>query len=273
MKHHSIGIVGYGGFGRFLHDAWSKVERADVVAVADTDPGCDPGDIRFYSAWQDMLNDDEVDVVAIVTPPSTHAAIACAALGRGKHVLVEKPVATTLEDAARIRDRRDESGCVATVDFMLRFNPIVETIREWCRRECFGRLRRVAVENYAQDESLHPNHWFWNREISGGILVEHAVHFFDVVQWCAGSAPAHVDGMTVERTPNQEDRVLAMYAEAKQESFADVPDVSVAELVELRRRGEAIIVDVRSEEERAVSVIPGAMSKGCQLMGAVYLSC
>jgi len=65
------------------------------------------------------------------------------------------------------------------------------------------------VENYAQDESLPPEHWFWNRSISGGILVEHAVHFFDIVQWCCGSRPVRVDGLAIERPTGQEDRVMA----------------------------------------------------------------
>ncbi len=209
MKRYAIGLIGYGGFGRFLHGAWSDLERVDVIAVADEDASRNPGDIRFHSDWRRLVADPGVGVVAIATPPATHAAIACEALANGKHVLVEKPVATTLEDAQRIREARDQSGRVVSVDFMLRFNPIVEAIRVWCRSGCFGKLRRVVVENYAQDESLPADHWFWDPSVSGGILVEHAVHFFDIVQWCSGSKPKRVDGVSVRRNPDQEDRVMA----------------------------------------------------------------
>ena len=205
----SIGLIGYGGFGRFLHRAWSGIDDVQVVAVSDADPTRNPGGISFYADWHDLVSDNDVEIVAVATPPSTHAAIACAALSSGKHTLVEKPVATTAEDAHRILEERDRAGLVATVDFMLRFNPIVEALHTWSHSGCFGKLRRVAVENYAQDESLPPNHWFWNRAISGGILVEHAVHFFDVVQWCSGSRPVHIDGVALRRNSEQEDRMMA----------------------------------------------------------------
>ena len=209
MGRYGVGLVGYGGFGRFLRGAWSKVENAEVVAVADQNAACDPGDVEFHLDWNGLVSDDRVDVVAIATPPASHAAIARAALSSGKHVLVEKPVATSLEDAAQILEDRDRFDRIVTVDFMLRFNPIMETLHRWCRSGCFGKLRRVAVENYAQDESLPPNHWFWDRTVSGGILVEHAVHFFDLVQWCCGSVPARIEGVAVRRSPRQEDRVMA----------------------------------------------------------------
>ncbi len=209
MKQYAVGLIGYGGFGGFLHEVWSDLDCVEVVAVADENPARAPGGVRAHEDWRHLVSDEQIDIVAIATPPVTHVQLACAALSSRKHVLVEKPVATTLEDARRILEVRDRSGCLATVDFMLRFNPIVESIREWCRSGCFGNLRRVAVENYAQDESLEPEHWFWDQVLSGGIFVEHAVHFFDIVQWCSGSNPKHVDGVAVRRNPRQEDRVMA----------------------------------------------------------------
>jgi predicted dehydrogenase len=209
MKRYSIGMIGYGGFGRFLHGAWSEMDHVDVTAVADADPDRNPKNVRFYSDWQRLISDSQVDIVAIATPPSTHAAMAVAALKEGKHVLVEKPIATTMEDANQILAERDRAHRHITVDFMLRFNPIVEALHRWCSDGRFGVLRRVVVENYAQDESLSPEHWFWDPALSGGILVEHAVHFFDVVRWCSGSRAVRVNGIGLHRNRRQEDRMMA----------------------------------------------------------------
>ncbi len=228
-----IGIIGYGGFGRFLHRSWSDLPTAEVRAVADdkapapdgaqttdlkrhsdsgrftpetgTEAASEP--LRFYSDWQEMLDDPSVELVSIATPPATHAEMACTAMRAGKHVLIEKPIATIREDAERIRDVQRETGCVAAVDYMLRFNPIVETLQYWARHTPFGPLRRVLVENYAQDSQLPPEHWFWDRKLSGGILVEHAVHFIDVVHGCTSARTVTIDGLSQRRADERVDRM------------------------------------------------------------------
>ena len=93
----------------------------------------------------------------------------------GKHVIIEKPVATTSADADRLVEIRDRIGRVAAVDFMMRCTPIVEAIASWKPKLPFGRLRRVVIENHAQDETIDADHWFWDASQSGGILVELAV--------------------------------------------------------------------------------------------------
>ena len=205
----NLGIIGYGGFGPFIHRAWAQLDAINVRAVADADPTRQPGGVTFYTSWQELVADPHLDLVAVATPPRTHAEIACSAMEAGKHVLVEKPLATTREDARRILAVRDRTGRVATVDFMLRFNPVVEALYAWSRNGSFGRLRRVVVENYAQDETLPPEHWFWNHALSGGILIEHAVHFIDIVQSFATAPARRVDGVSLQRNPNQTDRMMA----------------------------------------------------------------
>ena len=203
-----LGLIGYGGFGKFLRKSWSSVDEVEIRAVSDVNPDADDGAVTFYSDWRALLSDPDVQLVSIATPPSSHADMACAAMRAGIHVLIEKPLATTREDAARIRDVQRETGCVATVDYMLRFNPVVEAMQAWAASSAFGPLRRVLVENYAQDESLPDCHWFWDKEVSGGILVEHAVHFIDVVNGCTSSTPVRILGDAVRRDGHLTDRML-----------------------------------------------------------------
>ena len=205
---YGIGIIGYGGFGRFLHRAWLDMTGVTVRAVSDERRPQDLAGATFYLDWRDLIADPGVDIVSIATPPRAHTEMACAAMEAGKHVLIEKPLATTLADARRVVETRDRTGRVASVNYVLRFNPIVEALQAWSRNGWFGALRRVTVENYAQDESLPPEHWFWDERQSGGILVEHAVHFIDLTNACARGAPLHVEGLSLRRTPQQEDRVL-----------------------------------------------------------------
>lgn len=204
-----LGLVGYGGFGRFLHETWGTMDGVEVVAVASQHDLPDDSSIRTYTGWQGLRDDPDVDLVSIATPPHLHAEVAAAMMEAGKHVLVEKPVATSLADAERLMEVRDRTGRVAAVNFMLRFNPLVEALAAWKRDRPFGRLRRVVVENHAQDEALPAEHWFWDEAQSGGILIEHAVHFLDLVNACTDAMPTRVDGWAHRRNARQKDRVLA----------------------------------------------------------------
>ena len=210
MCKHKIGIIGYGGFGAFLHHAWEDMEEATLVAVADHNPARQPdGKLKFYTRWQDLLEDPEPDIIVVATPPATHAEIACTAMEAGKHAFIEKPLATTLDDASCILATQEKSGRSATVDFMMRFNPLVETLEHITTHRLLGELRRVDVENYAQDSALPPGHWFWDQETAGGILIEHGVHFIDIVHLLTDQHPVRVTGERHLRNGTLEDQVMA----------------------------------------------------------------
>ena len=210
MKTYNIGIMGYGGFGRFLHNAWEKSPRLHISCVSDRDPRQVPsGDVRFYEDWRDLLRDPDVDIVSIATPPSFHADMACAAMEAGKHVLIEKPLALTTDEAKRIVETGDRTGVVSTLNFMQRFNPMIEALKTICDEGTLGRLRRVDVENHAQDETLPDSHWFWTPAVSGGILIEHAVHFIDMIHYMDPHEVVSVSGFVHKRDGLREDRVMA----------------------------------------------------------------
>lgn len=204
-----IGIVGYGGFGEYLHKTWKLTGGVEVVAVCDSRAQCAPDDVMFYSNIQDLLADPKVDTVSIATPPSSHCELALQSLAAGKHVLVEKPLALSELDARRIEAAAREAGKVVMVDFMLRYNPIVESVGKIIREEVLGKLRRIDLRNYATLEQTPEGHWFWNPEISGGIFLEHGVHFFDLAHYYTGSEASEVCSITQERKPGIEDEVFA----------------------------------------------------------------
>ncbi|WP_163399746.1 Gfo/Idh/MocA family protein [Flavobacterium fluviatile] len=211
MKKYKIGIIGYGGFGKFLHQWWAKMENVEVAGIADS--GSHPNDvtsINRYQDWKDMINDPEIEIVSIVTPPGLHAEMACAAMKSGKHVLLEKPVAITEDEAKQILETQKETGMVITVDHMIRYNPIIQSLMELSQSGAFGKLRHAVVNNYAQDESLPASHWFWDEKKSGGIFIEHGVHFFDIIKALSGQQYAEVFGTSHSRNESQRDRVSAM---------------------------------------------------------------
>ena len=213
-----IGLIGPRGFGAFCTGAYHEAGDARVVAFAGRDAAvlktlaASYGVPRVYTDWRAMLRDPEVEAVHIVTPPGLHAEMAVAALEAGKHVFVEKPLATTDADAQAILDAARRAGRVAGINFVMRYDPLYQAVQTITRAGWLGPLTHVGFENYASDEGLGDDHWFWDPVQSGGIFVEHSVHFFDIVGAVVGAPAQDVRGQTWTRGDGtgKEDRVLAL---------------------------------------------------------------
>jgi hypothetical protein len=121
-----------------------------------------------------------------------------------------KPIATTEADALQILKSQQETGMCIMVDHMLRYNPIIQSLIALGKNGCFGKLRHAVVNNYAQDAALPAGHWFWNEELSGGIFIEHGVHFFDIINALGAQQYRKVYGCSHRRNELQRDQVGAM---------------------------------------------------------------
>jgi predicted dehydrogenase len=209
-----LGLVGCGSFGAYVLDAVAGLPDLHIAAVADADPSrAKPLGARHGATVRDglasLLATDGVDLVALATPPATHAAMAIAALRAGKHVFCEKPLATTTEDAARVRDEVNRSPGTLVVDHVLRYNPILRAVERLIAEGLLSPPRRFLFENDAADQDLGPDHWFWDPAHSGGIFIEHGVHFFDAARALIGSEPESVRATAVRRPGGPVDMVIA----------------------------------------------------------------
>jgi predicted dehydrogenase len=214
----TIGIIGYRGFGAFCTEAFNQSGVAKVVAYSGRDAEAmsetaQRYDVeRTYTDWTKLIADPDVQLVHIVTPPDLHATMAVAALRAGKHVLIEKPLALTKTEAMAIELAEEESGKIAGINYVMRHNPLYQKVARIAHTGILGKLTHVAFENYASDEGLGDTHWFWDPEQSGGIFVEHGVHFFDIIGHVIDAPAEHVLAQTWARNDgtNKEDRVHAL---------------------------------------------------------------
>ena len=204
---YKIGIVGYGGFGAFLHVNWQQLDNVQVSAVCDIREDLELTGVTVFQDVDAFLRSD-IDIVSIVTPPATHVELALRAIKAGKHVLIEKPMALTVEEVRLLIQESRDHGVQITTNYMLRFNPLVRLVKEVVDLQYAGELLHVSVVNIAQDESLPLEHWFWNKADSGGIFTEHAVHFFDLVYFISGQPAIEVEGFSSWRNNVQEDKVM-----------------------------------------------------------------
>ena len=217
---YGLGLVGAGGFGRFCLQAYKAQSGLRLVAVCDRDKErLESVALEFnltaYNSYDDMLADPAIDIVAVNTPPSSHAALSIAAIRAGKHVFCEKPLATTLPDAEAVLLAARNAHVALSVDYVMRPNPLYHLLRRLGELKSggvpvLGSLRRFALENFAADEDLGPDHWFWDKSVSGGIFVEHGVHFFDLFACQLGRLPERVVALETERDSGIADTVQAI---------------------------------------------------------------
>jgi predicted dehydrogenase len=207
-----LGLVGAGRFGAFLLDAVADLPDVTVRAVADRDHATASDLAKRHDAQTydvaDLLTDPEVDVVVVATPPATHAALTVAALEAGRHVFCEKPLATTAEELEAVIAAAEDSAGVLVVDHVLRHNPLLHAVQR-LQEHLIGRPHRFLFENDASDEDLPCDHWFWDERTSGGILVEHGVHFFDAAAMLVHRPVTAVQGTSARRPDGPVDMVTA----------------------------------------------------------------
>lgn len=215
IKTVGLGLIGFGGFGQFIAEVISAIQQVCLIAVCDVDAArrklaAERYQVRAFENPLNLIELPEVEAVVISTPPNTHAPLGIAAAQKGKAVFCEKPLATTFEDAARLIQTAQENSTALIVDFVQRYNPLNEAVRDLVKERVLGRLVSIEITNYVSDEFLKPGHWFWDRQISGGIWVEHGVHFFDLAAWWLNSPAAGVMALASTRSSGEEDRVWAI---------------------------------------------------------------
>src|SRR6516225_1287513 len=207
------GLYGAGAFGRFVVQAVAPSSAAHFCAVASRTKAhaetlADAQGIgHVHASLTSLLEDPDIDLIAIATPPAEHADQTEAALAAGKHVMVEKPLATTVEDAERLIAAAASRNLVLAVNHPMLYTSLIEGLTIFNASRLVGPLLRIAVENIASCEGLGDGHWFWDRRLSGGIFVEHGVHFFD---WCGRLAgdPKRAIALTMTHG-SREDQVFA----------------------------------------------------------------
>jgi predicted dehydrogenase len=187
MKTLRIGAIGAGGFGLFALQQFLQFHDTQLTGIAGTHREAAMAMARRFGV-RDLVEVDallaspEVDLVYIATPPFLHYAQARAALLAGKHVICEKPLALADAEAEELVALAEARGLLCIANLMQRYNPLAEAVRLVIEAGTLGDCLHGWFENYASDEGLGADHWFWDPAKSGGIFIEHGVHFFDLFE-------------------------------------------------------------------------------------------
>ncbi|HZK28572.1 MAG TPA: Gfo/Idh/MocA family oxidoreductase [Thermoclostridium sp.] len=213
------------GCGRISpnHIAAAKTNDLDIVAVCDLIEGkMDETIVRFelpritkkYTDYQEMLEIEKPDLVAICTESGNHGSIALDCLDANANLIIEKPIALSLDEADQIIEKARENNLKVSTCLQNRYNKSVQKIREAMEAGRFGKLlygtahvRWNRGENYYKQAP-----WRGTWEQDGGVLMNQCTHNIDLLRWMMGGGIDEVIGLT--------DNLMHDYIEAEDLGFA-----------------------------------------------------
>src|SRR4026207_9830 len=198
-----IGIIGT-GFARTTQiPGFRDCMGAKVVAVASRNPeraaaiAKEFGIAQVAADWQELVRHPDVDLVSIVTPPSTHMEITLAALDQRKAVLCEKPMALNATQAARMAEKAKAAGTLALIDHELRFLNSRRVMRGMLQSGAIGSVRHCSYVFRSDYRGIADRAWDWwsDKTMGGGALGAIGSHVVDSFRWVLSTEVTKVLGM------------------------------------------------------------------------------
>ena len=194
-----IGVIGYGYWGPNLVRNFNEAQSSKVVAVCDLSSQRLAQVHRRYPAvktttdYRDLLSDPAIDAIAVATPVSTHFELAIQVLRAGKHVLVEKPLTTTVEQGERLLEEAARSKQVLMVDHTFVYTSAVRKIKELVTGGQVGKL-------YYYD-SVRVNLGLFQHDVN--VLWDLAVHDLSIMDYVLDARPEAVAATGIAHVPGQ----------------------------------------------------------------------
>ncbi|MBR3715848.1 MAG: Gfo/Idh/MocA family oxidoreductase [Clostridia bacterium] len=215
MEKLKVGIIGCGGIANGKHmPSIKKVQNLEMVAFCDIireraeKAAREYGtpDAKVYTDYKEMLKDESINNVRVLTPNRLHAQISIDAMRAGKHVLCEKPMAATYEDAKRMLEAQKETGMLLTIGYQHKFDADVMYAKDEADKNSFGEIY-FAKGNVIRRRGVPTWGVFTSKEDQGGgSLIDIGTHVLDIVLYLMDNyKPKYVVGTTYDKLKGQKD--------------------------------------------------------------------
>lgn len=198
-----IGVVGYGYWGPNLTRNFAEIPGARLVAVSDARSDRlaqarqrNPG-LETTTDFRDLLNDGRIDAIVVATPVASHFDLAWQALRAGKHVLVEKPITTSSDEARRLIAEAARRRCVLMVDHTFVYSGPVTKIRELVARRTLGDI-------YYYD-AVRVNLGLFRHDVN--VLWDLAVHDLSIINFVLPARPRAVSATGMSHVPGEPENI------------------------------------------------------------------
>lgn len=236
MSKTKAAIAGLGFIGPAHIEALRRLTDVEVVGVSDFTSEIAKtkaeqlGIEKYYDSFEAMLKDDSVACVHVCTPNYLHARQAKAALLAGKHVVCEKPLATSIKDAEEIVELADKLGLINAVHFNLRYYPLIRQMKTMREKGELGELYSV-IGSYLQDWLFYQTDYNWRLEPSQSgdsrAIADIGSHLLDMIEYITGRKIVAVmaDFNTVHKTRLKPLKPIETYSGKllQAEDYAEVP--------------------------------------------------
>ena len=187
-----FGILGCGSVADYHADAIASLTDAKLVVACggrNAEAFCKKHGIRMAGTYEEMLNDTGVDVIAICTPSGSHAQDALKAIAADKHVIIEKPICITAEDADTLERAAENSGKIVSAIFQYRFSDAIQEIKKAMDSGAFGKVISCALTmRYFRGKDYYDSGvWRGTKAMDGGgVLMNQGIHGIDLIAYLIG---------------------------------------------------------------------------------------
>lgn len=151
-------------------------------------------DIALFTSLDEMLADKLLDAVVITVPDGMHKEVAVKCFAAGKHVMLEKPMALTVEDCKEIVRAKEKSGKILQLGFVLRSTPFYRKVKEIVDQGVLGQIMGISAAEYLKvsHSASYMRRWHRKSANSGGFIVTKCSHDLDMLNWLSGSQATRV---------------------------------------------------------------------------------
>ena len=200
-----VAVIGAGSMGKNHVRIYSEIEGIELVGVADTDPVLlkrinNKYRVAAYTNYLDLIKEQKPDIISLCVPTFLHKKIALDIISEGIHILIEKPIASSVEEANEIINAAKKHKIKLMIGHIERFNPAINLLKEKIQQGELGKVYKVDVNRVGP---LPP------RVQDIGVVIDLAVHDIDILRYLSDSEPSLIMAQTEQQIHSNAEDLLA----------------------------------------------------------------
>ncbi|MFC1780251.1 Gfo/Idh/MocA family protein [Patescibacteria group bacterium] len=220
-----VGVIGT-TFGRDVATCFNSFRQSKVVALGGRDPqktetiASELGVEKPYSNWKELIDNSEIDLVAIATPNFLHREMFDYAVSKNKHILIEKPGDIKPEGIKKMAESVKNYKKFAFVNHATRFHPVVQYMKKLIKNKSLGYVSAIRITAYSNWFSDPTTKYFWthDKSLGGGYTMVFGVHLFDLGRYLLNQKPLSgsiiksvIPDEIIRPQPTSEAQITAQY--------------------------------------------------------------
>ncbi len=203
MERLNVAVVGIGAMGKSHARVYSEMDDVNLVGICDVDKEAKKiagqYDANYYNDCRELMEKEKLDAVSICVPTKLHKKVATDFIGKKINVLVEKPIATTIDEAREIIDEAKKNNVKLMVGHIERFNPVIVELKKRIENNELGKIYKVNCVRQSP---------FPQRIVDVGVIVDLAIHEIDILKYIIDSKISRVFAETAQRIHSKHEDLL-----------------------------------------------------------------